>query len=637
MDDDAPMDRRKLIAIALTGFIVGLLGFVLLFQTKPSPELSTNVIPAKAGIHPTGRPVDSGLRQNDGAGISDVNNKIPQGKIQTPESVLRQSLFLEAWKARQAWKIQAGTRVLLIPHHLVAAKEISSLLSSVPKRPSKIFFISPDHFSQGKTTLTTTDSVFEGLTAFSALSSISSLRTDSAPFLKEHGVTGLTPFIAKQWPEIPFMPIMIRLDATQADRDAVSAALVDELKKDPQALLISTVDFSHYQPAEVADLHDELALDVVQSLADREADQVELDSPGALAITLKVARELGLGNVTIHAHTNSLRILQAQIAQDSTSHILASFAPGNIQIQKTLSLFFVGDMMFDRKVADRSKKDIAYPFSLIRGSEDRFFKGMDAVIGNFECPATSKRLPPVKEIDFACHPLVLTTLKKLGFSAVSQANNHSLDQGREGAEDSKRNITKAGIAVFGDQVKDDADSSGVTLIRRGQGFTVLGFNTSDNPLVWSEAEETITQLRVKNPAQKIIVFMHWGNEYQAKPSQQQVELAHRFIDIGVDVVIGAHPHWVESIEVYKNKPIAYSLGNFIFDQDWSKETQFGLTAGLVFKEKQTELHLFPIRIDQSRPQLLTGDDRKQRLDNLANISDQTISAQIKKGVILLTN
>ena len=624
LDDDASMDRRKLIAIALSGFIVGLLGFMLLWPTQDAATVRS------------GKPISqNGVTVS--ATVPSQDRKIPSGKIQTPESVLRQSMFLEAWNARQAWKIQPGTRILLVPHHLVAAKEISSLLSSVSSRPSKVFFLSPDHFSQGKTTLTTTDAAFEGLTSFSAFSDIASLRSDAAPFQKEHGVTGLAPFIAKQWPEVPFKPIIIRLDTKQSDRDALSAALVDELKKDPQALLISTIDFSHYQPAEVADLHDELALDVIQSLADREADQVELDSPGALAITLKVARELGLGNVTIHAHTNSLRILKAEIAQDSTSHILASFAPGNIQSQKTLSLFFVGDMMFDRKVADRSKKDLAYPFSLIRGSEDRLFKGMDAVIGNFECPATSKRLPPVKEIDFACNPLVLSVIKKLGFSALSQANNHSLDQGREGAEESKKSIAKAGIAVFGDQVKDDTESSSVTITRRGQEVSLLGFNTSDNPIVWSEAEATIKKLRAQNPSLNIIVFMHWGNEYQAKPSQQQVEIAHRFIDMGVDAIIGAHPHWVQSIEVYKNKPIAYSLGNFIFDQDWSKETQLGLTVGLVFKQKQTELHLFPIKIDQSRPQLLTSDDRKQGLENLANISDQAISAQIKKGVILLTN
>ncbi|MCC7356926.1 AmmeMemoRadiSam system protein B [Candidatus Uhrbacteria bacterium] len=615
------MDRRELVAVSLTGFVVGLLSF-LLFSMQKVETVSSRKSAIKNGT--TG-----------GTMAPSQDGKIPSVKIQTPESVLHQTLFLEAWNARQAWKIQPGTRVLLVPHNLVTAKEIASLLSSIPSRPSKIFFLSPDHFSQGKTTLTTTDAAFEGLTTFSTFSTIPSLRSDATPFQKEQGVIGLTPFIAKQWPEVPFMPIIIRLDAAQADRDALSAALVDELKKDPQALLISTVDFSHYQPAEVADLHDELALDVIQSLADNEADRVELDSPGALAITLKVARELGLGNVTVHAHTNSLRILKAEIAQDSTSQILASFAPGVVQPQKTLSLFFVGDMMFDRKVADRSKKDLAYPFSFIRGSEDRFFKGMDVVIGNFECPATNKRLPPVKEIDFACNLLVLGIIKKLGFSALSQANNHSLDQGRGEAWESKNNISEAGIAVFGDQVKDDYESSNVTITRRGQEVSLLGFNTSDNPIVWSEAEASIKKLRSQNPSQKIIVFMHWGNEYQAKPSQQQVELAHRFIDTGVDAVIGAHPHWVQSIEVYKNKPIAYSLGNFIFDQDWSVETKFGLTAGLVFKQKQTELHLFPIKIDQSRPQLLTGDARKARLENLASISDSVLSSEIKKGVVVI--
>lgn len=610
MDGDEIMDRR-LIAALLTGISIGLIG---------------------AGVFLT--------KQDDSIVLSEKNpsvEKIPSGKIQTPESVLRQSMFLDAWKARLAWNVDPKTRVLLVPHHLVAAKEIASLLSAYPTRPSKIFFLSPDHFSAGKTTLTTTNSAFEGLSSFSADGFIGSIHKDEKPFLKEHGVTGLAPFIAKQWPNIPFQPIIIRLDTKQQDLDALSTALVDELKKDPQALLISTIDFSHYQTAEIAHLHDQLAEDVINSLADQEANKVELDSPGALNITLQVARQLRLGKVTIHAHTNSLDILQAKITQESTSHFLVSFAPGEIQPQASLSLFFTGDMMFDRKVAQRSAKDLSYPFSLIRGTEDRFFRGHDAVIGNFECPATSKRLPPEKSIDFACNPGVLPILKRLGFTAVSQANNHSLDQGREGVEESKRNITKAQIDVFGDQVKDDQKSSTLTVSSRGQKFSLMGFNITDNPIDWPEAEKTIKQLRAEAPKQKIIVFMHWGEEYQAKPNKTQVELAHRFIDVGVDAVIGAHPHWVQSIEVYKQKPIAYSLGNFIFDQEWSKETQFGLTAGLVFKQNETQLHLFPIRIDLSRPQLLTGEERKQRLRELSSHSDTTLSSQIEKGVILLKN
>jgi poly-gamma-glutamate synthesis protein (capsule biosynthesis protein) len=131
--------------------------------------------------------------------------------------------------------------------------------------------------------------------------------------------------------------------------------------------------------------------------------------------------------------------------------------------------------------------------------------------------------------------------------------------------------------------------------------------------------------------------MHWGAEYQAKPNKTQTDLAHWFIDQGVDAIIGSHPHWMESVEVYRNRPIAYSLGNFIFDQDWSAETNLGLAAGLVLNEQGSELHLFPIQITKSQPRLLTGTDRQTRLDYLASISDPSLSSQIKQGVIRLIN
>ena len=71
--------------------------------------------------------------------------------------------------------------------------------------------------------------------------------------------------------------------------------------------------------------------------------------------------------------------------------------------------------------------------------------------------------------------------------------------------------------------------------------------------------------------------MHAGTEYTRTPMPQQITFAHAAIDDGADIVIGAHPHWVQTIEKYKGKYIFYSLGNFIFDQAWSQETMEGLT------------------------------------------------------------
>lgn len=561
-----------------------------------------------------------------------------------PANIVSQELLDGAFHSAYPWKVPSGTRIILVPHHLVAAREIASLMAATPK-PSVVFLISPDHFTQGKTSLTTTDQGFT--TPFGDVSNdparvtdllrdVPSLRNNPAPFAKEHGVTGLIPFIGRAWPGVPVVPIIVRIDAKEKDRTALADSIVRVLQDDPNALLVSSIDFSHYLPAEVADFHDVLAQDVVASLADLEADHVEIDSPGALGATLKVARSLGLGNVTIHDHTNSLRLMNATIAQESTSHILASFAPGDFRKQTSVSLLFMGDMMFDRTVADRiaQSKDPAYTFEKIRGQEDRFFWGQDLVVANLEGPVAA-RAAPEKSIDFAFSPKIPALLKSMGIDAVSQANNHSLDQGRAGTDASRSSLQASGIAVFGDEVRDDATSSLTILERRGQKIALLGFNTSDNLLDEKAALESIDAAH--HEASRVVVFMHWGQEYSPKPIESQVERAHWFIDHGVDAVIGAHPHVMESVEVYHGHVIAYSLGNFIFDQDWTAETQLGLTVGLVLNEKGSELHLFPIKIIQSQPELLTGDDRQKRLQVLADISDPSLKEQILTGTIFVSH
>lgn len=558
-------------------------------------------------------------------------------------NIVSREMLDGSFAAKKSWTVKTGTRVLLVPHHLVAAREIASLMSATPK-PSVVYLIAPDHFSQGKTTLTTTDQGFtstfgdvmnDSARVASLLREVSSLKNTSTPFAKEHGVTGLIPFIARAWPDVPVVPVIVRIDATEADRTALAAAIVKSLTEDPKALLVSSVDFSHYLPASVADFHDVLAQDVITSLADLEVDRVELDSPGALGITLKVARSLGLGDVTIQAHTNSLRLMKATIAQESTSHFLASFAPGEIKQQSVSTMLFMGDMMFDRTSGARiaASKDPAYSFARIRGAEDRFFQGQDLIVANLEGPVTSKRRAPVKSIDFAFNPTIPSLLKSVGVDVVSQANNHTLDQGRIGADDSRFTLQASGLSVFGDQVHDDATSSLAIVERRGQKIAFLGFNTTDNPLDESAVLSTLHALRTTHRVTHTVVFMHWGQEYQSKPNASQVARAHWFIDNGVDAVIGAHPHWMQSVETYKGRMIAYSLGNFIFDQDWSVETGFGLAVGLVLNDVRSELHLFPIKIELSQPRLLTGDERDARLKRLAEISDSKLKEQILRGVI----
>ncbi len=301
--------------------------------------------------------------------------------------------------------------------------------------------------------------------------------------------------------------------------------------------------------------------------------------------------------------------------------------------QPSTSILFLGDIMLDRTVRTRMAKSKAdnFPFDQIGGPGVGVFAGQDLVVANLEGPVTAVRRPPEKSIDFAFDPSVVPLLKRVGINAVSQANNHSLDQGRVGADESRAYLTKGGIAVFGDQVKDEAAYSMTVLSVHGQNVALLGFNDSDRRVDQEKAAAAIKEAKTK--ADRVIVMVHWGTEYQAKPNARQTDLAHWFIDQGVDAVIGGHPHWMESVEQYHDRFIAYSLGNFVFDQDWSAETREGLAVKLVLASTSTEAYLYPVHIEKSEPSFLTGAARTARLNRLASISDPAMHDGIVGGMI----
>lgn len=292
-----------------------------------------------------------------------------------------------------------------------------------------------------------------------------------------------------------------------------------------------------------------------------------------------------------------------------------------------LTMLVVGDIMLDRTVATRTARsgDKAYPF---RKLPTNWLSGFDLTIGNLEGPLTPTRRPPEKSIDFQFDPAWGSVLKEQGFDAFSQANNHALDQGAPGYADSIRRLREAGFTVFGHQVDDGLIALATTTIK-GERLAFLGWNTTDNPINFTQAEEAI--YRAKQQSDLVMAFLHWGQEYRDRPESDTVALAHWLIDHGVDVVIGGHPHWVQGISSYKGKPIMWSLGNFVFDQDWSKETQQGLTVALRVTDTEIGIQPFPVSIKVSQPALEEGEVLTARLNALAKISDLEFREAIQAG------
>jgi len=126
----------------------------------------------------------------------------------------------------------------------------------------------------------------------------------------------------------------------------------------------------------------------------------------------------------------------------------------------------------------------------------------------------------------------------------------------------------------------------------------------------------------KKTADVVIASPHWGVEYKHYPNNSQISVARRAIKAGADLVVGTHPHVVQSSEFFEGKYITYSLGNFIFDQEWSEATKQGtVLSGYFYEGKQVSAALHPLQISNyAQPELVSGGLRQKILNTIKEFS-----------------
>ncbi len=266
--------------------------------------------------------------------------------------------------------------------------------------------------------------------------------------------------------------------------------------------------------------------------------------------------------------------------------------------QASFSITIVGDIMLSRNVAKRINElgDPNYAFDGVRW----FFQGSDLIFGNLENPLTPGREIYITEMLLRADPEVIPALKNVGFGILSLANNHTLDFGLEGLSDTLKYLDKAAIKYTG--AWKNAEESYLPTYMEAGGIKVAFLAFTDpimTPFVYrKETEPGIAFLNPEKIASSIkeskangdftIVYLHRGEEYVAEPGDTEIGLAHLAIDAGADLVVGSHPHVVQKVEQYKGKFIFYSLGNFVFDQLWSRETREGIAAKIFINEDGVE-------------------------------------------------
>jgi poly-gamma-glutamate capsule biosynthesis protein CapA/YwtB (metallophosphatase superfamily) len=274
-----------------------------------------------------------------------------------------------------------------------------------------------------------------------------------------------------------------------------------------------------------------------------------------------------------------------------------------------------GDLMLGRGVR-RSIESGVNPFehvsSFIREGE------FDAVVANLEGPFTHSEGCQIKPYSFRFDPSHAVLLTDAGITGVSLANNHSNDCYELGSQDTRRILSELGINSFGDDTHSLAQGS--VWNSEETGVTFLGFDMTLGLQSVTTMSERIRE--ASEAGGRVVVHIHWGNEYELTPHEHERDIAGLFAESGASLIIGHHPHVTQKAEIIGDTVVFYSLGNFIFDQD-TLETQTGYAVEErvmhdveenVFVERQ--FTLYPYRIVKHSPILLEGVEREKLCERI---------------------
>lgn len=298
---------------------------------------------------------------------------------------------------------------------------------------------------------------------------------------------------------------------------------------------------------------------------------------------------------------------------------------------KTTTLYFVGDMMLTRGVESSVKKNFGNDYNKLFENLS-ILKDSDILFGNLEGDVSDKGNNVGSKYSFRMNPEVLLALKKAGFDIVSFANNHVGDWNIEAFKDTLSRLKEIDILKTGAGLNKEEAVNPTIIEKNGIKFGFLGF--SDVGPKWLEVKEKTSGILLASDPQinqiiidakmkcdVLIVSFHFGEEYKTIHNKRQEYLAHTAIDNGADIIIGHHPHVIQDIEEYKGKPIVYSLGNFIFDQHFSKETMRGMLFSITYKNKdliKTESKIITLNKLYQPEGIFSIDEIKEKDNLLSN-------------------
>ncbi|MBI3984293.1 CapA family protein [Candidatus Microgenomates bacterium] len=305
-------------------------------------------------------------------------------------------------------------------------------------------------------------------------------------------------------------------------------------------------------------------------------------------------------------------------------------------VGETWTLTALGDVILGRQVY---AKMLQYGYTAPFTAMAKTVNDTDLTLANLECTIADGLSYPTLGMSFTAPAAALKGLKLAGIDGVNLANNHSLNGGETGYLAMLKLLKEQSIAYFGGGADATQAYAAQTFTVKGTKVSLLGYSSIAGTVAagakvpghayfslppWGDqVESEIARMEAdvkaaKSQSDLVMVYVHWGAEYTHTASAEMRQVAHRLVDAGADVILGTHPHWVQGIEWYKDRLITYSLGNFVFDQEWSIETKQGVVLKATFEgSRLVSAKFVPYQIeDYHQPRLASQATSKQILNDI---------------------
>lgn len=273
----------------------------------------------------------------------------------------------------------------------------------------------------------------------------------------------------------------------------------------------------------------------------------------------------------------------------------------------SLKIYAVGDIMLGEQplcnnfgVSSIIKlKGSDYLFDNVRS----LFNDGNIVFGNLECSIMNENSANDQKHKFFCaESSVIEGLKRANFNVLSVANNHIMEN--------KDVLFRSTVQMLRDNnIHPVGIANEIEIINeKGYKIAFLAYsfiedNIPDSGYNKIRSEDPILQdiQKIRSDVDLVIISLHWGYEYVPYPSPDQIRIGRKLVDAGADIILGGHPHVIQSYEIYKNRPIFYSLGNFIFDQTYIPITKEAFVADITIYDSldSMDIRIIPIIIDDN--------------------------------------